>query len=562
MRISIFYLLVLFTTTAFSQNAGELISGHDGMVVSANAEATRVGVEVLRDGGNAVDAAVAVGFALAVTYPSAGNIGGGCYMVIHMADGREAAIDARETAPAAAHRDMYLDSLGNVIEGSSLVGPLAAGVPGSVDGLLTALAHYGSMNRTQVLNPAISLAAGGFQIHPRLARHFALYSDRFARFPTTAATFSNNGKAYAARETWKQPDLAETLKRIQAQGRDGFYRGETAEHIVRAMQKDAGIITLDDLAGYASIVRKPLRGSYRGYEIVSMPPSSSGGVALLQMLGMLENDRLIFPNGGDAHTMHLMVESMRRAFADRAAFLGDPAFFEIPLQRLLSSRYLDSLRRSFTSGATPSSEIDRGVAAPRDGKETTHYSVIDRWGNAVSVTTTINSSFGSLYIVPDAGFLLNNEMDDFSVRPGVPNQFGLLGGEANSIEPGKRMLSSMTPTIVLRDDAVFMVTGSPGGSQIITTVLQSILHVVHGNMSIDEAIAHPRIHHQWYPDIVIHEKDALKSNCIDELTEMGYRLKRYAPFGRCDALMVDDRGVLHGCSDPRGYGAAGVVRGK
>lgn len=562
MRSVVFVLAFIFASTAFSQNAGERVSGRDGMVVSANAEATRIGVDVLRQGGNAVDAAVAVGFALAVTYPSAGNIGGGCYMVIRMADGREAAIDAREAAPAAAHRDMYLDSLGEVVQGSSLIGPRAAGVPGSVDGLLTALENYGTRARQRVLAPAIDLAENGFAIHARLARHFRLYIQKFTTYPATHEAFTKDHDAYDAGDVWKQPELAHTLKLISAHGRDGFYRGETAEHIVKAMRRDGGIMTHEDLAGYQSIIREPLKGRYREYDILSMPPSSSGGVALLQMLAMLERRVLSFTSGGDANTIHLMVESMRRAFADRAAYLGDPAFFDVPVQRLLSGDYIDSLWSTVSPFATPSSSIDRGIASPREGKETTHYSVVDRWGNAVAVTTTINSSFGSLYIVPGAGFLLNNEMDDFSIRPGVPNQFGLLGGEANAIAPGKRMLSSMTPTIVLQNGRVFMVTGSPGGSQIITTVLQSLLHVVDGKLSIDEAIRWPRIHHQWYPDVMIYEKDGLNRRTIMQLEKMGHTVKPYAPFGRCDALLIDARGMMHGCSDPRGYGAAGVVREK
>jgi gamma-glutamyltranspeptidase/glutathione hydrolase len=475
-----------------------------------------------------------------------------------MADGTEAAIDAREIAPAAAHRDMYIDSLGNVIPDLSLIGPLAAGVPGSVDGLLTALDHYGTMPLKSVINPAIQLAAEGFPLHSRLARHFVLFKSRFSKYPSTAAAYSFEGGEYRAGDIWRQPELAQTLSLIRDQGRDGFYRGETAARIVQAMHNDGGIITAADLASYNSIIRKPLRGKFRGYDILSMPPSSSGGVALLQMLSMLEHDTLTFPGGGDANTMHLVIECMRRAFADRAAYLGDPAYHDIPLRKLLSRSYIDSLRESVSAQeATASGDILRGILPPREGTETTHYSIIDRWGNAVSVTTTINSSFGSRYVVPGTGFLLNNEMDDFSIEPGIPNQFGLLGGEANSIQPGKRMLSSMTPTIVLKDDNVFLVTGSPGGAQIITTVLQSILHVINDGMRIDRAVAFPRIHHQWYPDIVEYEDGALHENTRDALSNMGHALHRHAPFGRCDALFMDPRThTIHGCSDPRGYGSA------
>lgn len=359
-------------------------------------------------------------------------------------------------------------------------------------------------------------------------------------------------------DIWRQPDLARTLRRISEEGRDGFYRGETAALIAEAMRRDGGLITEEDLASYHCIVRSPLRGRYRGYDILSMPPSSSGGVALLQMLGMLERHRVALPEGGDAQTAHYMAEAMRRAFADRAAFLGDPAFTDIPLETLLSDAYLDSLYSSINpESATPSTDIRGGLLPAGEGTHTTHYSIIDGEGNAVSVTTTINSSFGSLYVVPGAGFLLNNEMDDFSAQPGVPDQFGLLGSEANSIQPGKRMLSSMTPTIVMKNGNVHMVTGSPGGSKIITTVLQSILHVIDEARTVREAVTLPRMHHQWYPDRIVYEGNALDITTRRALEAMGHDTRRGGDFGRCDAIVVDmDSGIVSGCSDPRGYGAA------
>lgn len=513
---------------------------------------------MLRAGGNAVDAAVAVGFALAVSYPSAGNIGGGCYIVLRMADGREAAVDARETAPAAAHRDMYLDENGDVVTERSLYGPLAAGVPGSVHGLLTALEQFGTMSRSAVLRPALQLAEEGLPLHPRLARYLKMKRDDLSRFPETLEKFTRNGRNYEEREVWKQPALAHTLRLIEDHGNAGFYTGETARRIADAMERDGGLITLTDLASYRSIVRKPLRGSYRGYTILSMPPSSSGGVALLQMLAMLEHRTLVIPAKDDVPTAHYMIESMRRAFADRAMYLGDPAFYNVPLQRLLSRRYTDSLYNSIQANrATDNREMPHTLLPPKDGKQTTHYSVMDRWGNALSVTTTINSSFGSLYVVPGTGFLLNNEMDDFSARPGVPNQFGLLGGEANSIQPGKRMLSSMTPTIVMKDNNVVMLTGSPGGSTIITTVLQSILNMIDGDMPVDEAVTSPRFHHQWYPDIVRYEDDALSPSTRKALEVMGHHFKYEHEMGRCDAVIAyPDKNMMDGCSDPRGYGSA------
>lgn len=541
----------------YASNAGKLIESTGGMVVSASPEASAVGAAVLRAGGNAVDAAVATGFALAVTYPSAGNIGGGCYILIRMADGRETAIDARETAPAAAFRDMYIGEDGSVEQERLLYGPSAAGVPGSVDGLLHALERYGTMTREEVLRPAIGLARKGFPVHPRLAAGFRLYQREFRRYVSTWNMFAPADALPDTGDIWTQPELARTLQRISDDGRDGFYRGETARLIAACMRADGGYITEDDLARYRCIERRPLRGRYRGYDILSMPPSSSGGVALLQMLGMLEGVEDFSPPATDARSASYMIEAMRRAFADRAEFLGDPAFMDIPLDRLLSRARLDSLFADVDgSRATPSAALRRVVAPSSEGNNTTHYSVVDRQGNAVSVTTTINSTYGSKYAVPGAGFLLNNEMDDFSARPGVPNQFGLIGGEANSIAPGKRMLSSMTPTIVLENGNPRLVVGSPGGSRIITTVLQVVNNVLDFGMPLDAAVARPRFHHQWYPDHVIIERDAFDRDTKAALRGMGYDIRREPEFGRVDAIYITPAGRRQGYSDPRGYGAA------
>ncbi len=541
----------------YESNAGKLITGDRGMVVSASPEASAVGAAVLRAGGNAVDAAVATGFALAVTYPSAGNIGGGCYIIIRMADGRETAFDARETAGAAAFRDMYLDSMGAVLPDLSLYGPTSAGVPGSVDGLLLALDNYGTKSREEIMRPAISLARDGFRLHPRLANAFRIYKDEFKRYPSTWEVFAPGGNLPGKRDIWVQSDLAQTLQRISDDGREGFYRGETARRFAAAMRSDGGIITEEDLARYHCIEREPLSGTYRNHRILSMPPSSSGGVALLQMLGILERRSAGGHPSEDANSAHYYIEAMRRAFADRAMFLGDSDFTDVPLRLLLSREYLDSLYASIDADdATPSSSVHRTLLPPKEGNNTTHYSVVDRWGNAVSVTTTINSSYGSKYVVPGCGFLLNNEMDDFSARPGVPNQFGLLGNEANSIQPGKRMLSSMTPTIVLDNDSVVMVLGSPGGSKIITTVLQVMLNVLDYRMPLDRAVEYPRIHHQWYPDIVSMENDAFSRETVTELESRGYSIRTDTEFGRTDAILRGKGGAVYGCSDPRGFGAA------
>jgi gamma-glutamyltranspeptidase/glutathione hydrolase len=542
---------------AVESNAGKLISSNSGMVVSASPEASAVGAAVLRAGGNAVDAAVATGFALAVTYPSAGNIGGGCYIIVRMADGRESAIDARETAPAAAHRDMYLNEKGELDSELSLYGPLAAGVPGSVDGLLSALEKYGSQSREELLLPAIEMAREGFPLHPRLAKAFRIYEKEFKRYPSTWRKFAPDGELPDKNEIWRQPELAETLQRISEAGRDGFYQGETARCIAEAVQSDGGIITEGDLLEYHAIERQPLHGKYGKYDILSMPPSSSGGPALLQMLGIIERSPTRREPRRDAESAHYIIEAMRRAFADRTMYMGDPEFVDIPLSRLLSSAYLDSMYASIDpAAATPSSSIHQSLLPAGEGTNTTHYSIIDRWGNAVSVTTTINSTYGSKYVVPGCGFLLNNEMDDFSARPGTPNQFGLLGNEANSIQPGKRMLSSMTPTIVVEGDSVRLIAGSPGGSRIITTVLQVLLNVLDYHMPLDRAVAQPRFHHQWYPDRVYMEDDAFDADTQKKLRLMGYSIHSDVDFGRVDAILRGVDGVVYGCSDHRGFGAA------
>ena len=538
-------------------NAGSIRESTSGMVVSASPEASAVGAAVLRAGGNAVDAAVATGFALAVTYPSAGNIGGGGYIVIRMADGRNTAIDARETAPAAAHRDMYRTADGTVDHERLLYGPSAAGVPGSVDGLLHALEMYGTKSRAELLRPAIQFAREGFPLHRRLAAGFRLYEKDFRRYPSTWHMFAREGTLPSAGATWKQPELAAVLQRISDRGRDGFYRGETARLIDACMRRDGGYITAKDLETYRCIERPPLRGKFRHFDILSMPPSSSGGVALLQMLGMIERGPAPRRPDSSAAFAHHVIEAMRRAYADRTVHLGDPAYVHVPVDHLLSPEYLDSLARGIDPRrSTPSRALHGDVFFPNEGRNTTHYSVVDRHGNAVSVTTTINSTYGSKYAVPGGGFLLNNEMDDFSAAPGTPNQFGLLGSEANSIQPGKRMLSSMTPTIVLERDTVRLVLGSPGGSRIITTVLQVLLNVLAHGLPLDQAVACPRFHHQWYPETVLAEDGAFTAETSAHLTAAGHVIVPDTPFGRVDAIYRTVPGVLQGCSDPRGFGAA------
>ncbi len=546
---------LLFTLHTVQLTAQDLPVYQNGVAVAADSIASATGIDILRQGGNAVDAAVAMGFVLAVVYPGAGNIGGGTYLVMRLADGHKVAIDGREVAPGKARRDMYLDENGDVIPGKSLVGPLSSGVPGTVDALLLALREYGTMPRSTVMDPAIRLARQGFAVHPRLARQVAFYRDELERFPATLAMFSTDSGLIRAGTTWKQPELAATLERIRDEGRDGFYQGLTARLIVETMNKHGGIITLDDLARYRALARAPVRGVYRGFEILSMPPSSSGGVAVIDILNILGLYDVSGMGFGSAAVAHLMVEAFRRAFADRAEYLGDPDFVAVPTSKLVSMDYAREQAGTIADTATPSALVGGRSLNFDEGRQTTHYAVVDRAGNAVSVTTTINSIFGSKCVVEGAGFLLNNEMDDFSAKPGEPNQFGLIGNEANAIAPGKRMLSSMAPTIVLKDGEPWMLTGSPGGSRIITTVVQVIVNVVDFGMNIREAIAAPRVHHQWLPDRIEYEPDALSEPVRADLRRRGHVLLEVGPFGRAEGILRASTGWT-AYSDPRGYGAA------
>lgn len=552
------FVLILLPALLIAQ-AGQLVTSRKGMVVTAEPLASKVGKEILEQGGNAVDAAVAVGFALSVTYPVAGNIGGGGFLVAHLADGRNIAIDYREKAPGKAFRDMYLDSTGKPIVDLSLYGALASGVPGSVSGLLYALKKYGTLPLQKVIAPAIRLAKEGFKLSSSQASSFAHYSKDFLRFPTSAAVFLKQGKElYKEGELFKQPDLAHTLELISQHGSDGFYKGETADKIVRQMQLSGGIISLEDLSGYSAVERTPLTGSYKGYSVISMPPSSSGGTTLLEMLNILEHTDLAKQGFGSAEHIHNLVSAMKFAYADRSEYLGDPDYFNVPVAQLTSKDYAGSLYKRITDKAIPSSDIKPGLQkSNKESHQTTHYSVCDSSGNLVSITTTINSGYGSLLVVGGAGFLLNNEMDDFSVKPGHPNQFGLLGGEANSIQPGKRMLSSMTPTIVLKENKPVLVLGTPGGSTIITAVLQVLLNCIEFKMSLKDAMFAPRLHHQWYPDEINFEPDGYKQEVKNSLVKMGYKIGKDRRLGLIEAIYWNPAGnIIEGMSDPRGSGSA------
>ncbi len=521
-------------------------------VVTAHPEASAVGLQVLKDGGNAVDAAVAVQFALAVVYPNAGNIGGGGFMVYRSAKGEFASLDFREAAPGAATADMYLDNEGNPIVDLSLRGQLASGVPGSVDGMVKAHARYGQLDWAMLLQPAIRLAQQGFAITEMQARELNGRKKDFEKYNPQGTAFVK-ATEWVAGDTLFQPDLAHTLTLISQQGRAGFYEGETADRIVEEMANGNGIISYDDLKNYEAKWREPVESTYRGYRVVSMPPPSSGGIALISMLKSVETFPI--PKWGFQRdsTMRVMIEAERRVYADRATHLGDPDYYEVPHAMLIDSAYnADRMRNLNFRHASFSSDIYAGEIPQMEHEETTHFSIVDEDGNAVAITTTINGSYGSQVVVAGAGFLLNNEMDDFSVKPGAPNMFGLTGGEANAIEPGKRMLSSMTPTILEKDGQLFMVVGTPGGSTIITSVFQTILNVVDFEMDMQEAVSAPRFHHQWLPDEVAVEKEAISKPVRHALTTTGYKLVTRRAIGRVDAILVLPDGTLQGGADPRG----------
>jgi len=550
------YLLVAFLLLFGTQPllAGYL-RGSQGMVASRSELASEVGAQILAEGGNAVDAAVATAFALAVAYPSAGNLGGGGFILIALADGTVLAQDNREKAPGRAHRDMFLDSAGEVDRDLALNSLQSSGVPGSVAGLLDALQRYGTMTREQVLAPAIALAEQGFLLNEDLASQFQENLEGFRAHPASLAVFSKNGEPYQAGDRWLQPDLANTLKRIASQGRDGFYKGPTADLIVNEMQRNNGLISLEDLAAYEPVWREPVHGTYRGFEVWSMPAPSSGGVLLVQMLNMLEPYDLGTLGYGSKETLHLMIEAQRRAYADRAEYLGDPDFVDVPAAQLVSKEYARLRFSDFDPArATDSSSIGAG-AWPAESLETTHFSVADSRGNAVSMTTTLNRSFGNRIVVPGAGFLLNNEMDDFSSKPDTPNSYGLIGRDANEIAPNKRMLSSMAPTIVTREGKPVLLTGSPGGSTIINTVLQVVLNVLDHRMPVEQAVTSPRIHHQWLPDIVRYEIGAISDDVADQLRAIGHKGLTGSRFSIGDANTIYlDGTALEGVSDPRNAG--------
>lgn len=531
-----------------------------GMVVSADSLASAAGLEVLRDGGNAVDAAVAVHFALAVTHPRAGNVGGGGFLVLRGADGREAALDFREEAPSGAGTDMFLDDEGRVTE-ESWTGHLASGVPGSVAGMEAAHGRHGELPWDRLLEPAVRLAEEGIRVDSALHANLAEEADRLRRFGASARKWLPGGEPPAVGDTFRQPDLARALRAIAEEGGRAFYEGWIADSLAAVMERGAGLVDTGDLAAYEPVWRDPVTLRYRGRRIVSMPPPSSGGVTLAEIANIVEGWELSELGAGSADAVHVAVEAFRRAYADRNFHLGDPDFVDMPLDRLTSQRYADSLRGTIRMDRASPSEAFSKVSAPDslpEGSQTTHYSVVDSAGRAVAVTTTLNGFFGSAVTVPGAGFFLNNEMDDFTARPGVPNAYGLVQGEANAIRPGKRMLSSMSPTILVgRDGETRLVTGTPGGATIITTVFQVLSEVVDHGRDVGAAVASPRVHHQHLPDVVRWEPDGLRPAVVEELERRGHDLRvREGWSGNVQSVGIRPDGVLVGVADPRRGGRA------
>ncbi|SHM91562.1 gamma-glutamyltransferase [Flavobacterium saccharophilum] len=546
------FLYCFITAFSFAQQNPTGLVTSKAMVVSAREEASKIGADIMKKGGNAFDAMVGTELALAVAFPFAGNIGGGGFMVYRKANGEVGSLDYREKAPLAASKDMFLDKDGNVIKGKSTETALAIGVPGTVAGVFAVHRKFGSMPMSEILKPVIALAERGVVVTKKQEKSLNDYRDAIVKVNGAATLLASNFKE---KDTIKYPALAKTLKRISKNGRNEFYKGETAKILVDYLQKNGGIITLEDLAKYEAKWRKPLQFTYKDLKITSMSPPSSGGICLAQILKMIAPYDLAKMGHNSPEAIQVIVEAERRAYADRSQFLGDPDFVKIPVNALLSGDYLKDRMATFNvDKASLSSEIKEGKVTYNESTETTHYSIVDKFGNAIAATTTLNDGYGSKYYCDELGFFLNNEMDDFSAKPGSPNMFGLVGNEANSIAPQKRMLSSMTPTIVEKDGKLFMVVGTPGGSTIITSVLQTILNVYEYKLSMQEAVNAPRFHHQWLPDLITFEPSTFDNTTIDKLKAKGYLINEKATpiIGKVDAILVLPNKTLEGGADFRG----------
>jgi len=564
-KFTIAVLLFCLTTSFYSSNSStalaasrEPVRARHGIVASINEVASRVGVDIMKRGGNAIDAAIAVAFALEVTHPAAGNLGGGGFMMIRLKNGKSTAIDYREMAPAAATRNVYLDKNGNVIEGEggSIEGYRASGVPGSVRGMELALKKYGShrLSWAQLIEPARALAANGITVTYNLARGLRGAKEYLSKYPETKRIYLKNGQLYNEGELFRQPELAATFARLQSGGPNEFYEGQTARLIVEDMKRNNGLITMADMRGYVAKEREPLRGTYRGHQVISMPPPSSGGAVLIEMLNILEGYDLKKMDWASSDRYHLMTEAMRRAFADRAEYMGDTDFVKVPIAGLIDKKYATQLRSTIDSDhASSSLQVKAGKPMGYESEETTHFTVVDAEGNAVANTYTLNNSYGSAVVAKGTGLLMNDEMDDFAAKPGTPNLYGLIQGERNAVAPRKRPLSAMTPTFVLRQDGdLWFTVGSPGGPTIINTVLNVITNVVDYGMNMQEAIDAPRIHHQWLPDELVFEPYGLSGDTQNALLRRGHKLAKPRTLGDCEGIMIEEKtGMRLGSVDPR-----------
>jgi gamma-glutamyltranspeptidase / glutathione hydrolase len=563
-RITTAFLLVAVASSSILRTqvglaaSREPVRARHGIVASTNEIASKVGVDIMKRGGNAVDAAIAVAFALAVTHPAAGNLGGGGFMMIRLKDGRTTAIDYREMAPAAATRDIYLDQGGKVLEGEggSIEGYRAAGVPGTVRGMELALRKYGSgkLTWTQLIEPARSLAANGFSVTYNLARSLRGSREYLSKYAETKRIYLNDGKFYNEGDVFRQPDLAATFARLQQRGPNEFYEGQTARLIVDDLKRHNGLMTMADMRGYVAKERATLRGNYRGYEIVSMPPPSSGGAVLIEMLNILEGYDFKKMDWASSERYHLMTEAMRRAFADRAEYMGDTDFVKVPIAGLVDKKYAERLRETINPARASSSEqVKAGKPVGYESEETTHFTVVDAEGNAVANTYTLNNSYGSAVVAKGTGLIMNDEMDDFAAKPGTPNLYGLIQGERNAVAPRKRPLSAMTPTFVLRKDgSLWFTVGSPGGPTIINTVLDVITNVIDYDMNIQQAIDAPRIHHQWLPDELVFEPYGLSGDTQNALLARGHKLAKPRYLGDAEGIMIEEKtGMRLGATDPR-----------